>query len=206
MKIDVRFPVDGKTLPLEHGYPLYAALSRMVPAFHDPQADLRFGPITGEKGPRGLLLLNHFSRLRVRLEAEKIALVLPLASQVLDVAESRIRLGVPTVLPLLALPLVAARIVTFKNSVTPEAFLAHAREQLDAMGVKGELGIPLIREGERAGQPKRRVLRIKSRSIVGYALQVNGLTAEESIRLQEEGLGGRRRMGCGFFISGQGRS
>jgi CRISPR/Cas system CSM-associated protein Csm4 (group 5 of RAMP superfamily) len=26
------------------------------------------------------------------------------------------------------------------------------------------------------------------------------LKAEESIRLQEEGLGGRRRMGCGVFV------
>jgi CRISPR-associated protein Cas6 len=36
--------------------------------------------------------------------------------------------------------------------------------------------------------------------VVGYALRVNGLTEEGSIRLQEEGLGGRRRMGCGIFV------
>ena len=36
--------------------------------------------------------------------------------------------------------------------------------------------------------------------MIGYALRVFGLTAEESIRLQEEGLGGRRRMGCGVFL------
>jgi CRISPR/Cas system CSM-associated protein Csm4 (group 5 of RAMP superfamily) len=28
---------------------------------------------------------------------------------------------------------------------------------------------------------------------------VSELTAEESIRLQEHGLGGRRKMGCGVF-------
>jgi len=31
-------------------------------------------------------------------------------------------------------------------------------------------------------------------------LHVNGLTAEESIKLQEIGLGGRRHMGCGIFV------
>ena len=50
------------------------------------------------------------------------------------------------------------------------------------------------------GQPLRRVLRIKDRRVVGYSLRVLGLTAEESIRLQEEGLGGRRRMGCGVLL------
>ena len=35
--------------------------------------------------------------------------------------------------------------------------------------------------------------------MVAYSLHVVGLTAEESVLLQEEGLGGRRRMGCGVF-------
>jgi CRISPR-associated protein Cas6 len=44
------------------------------------------------------------------------------------------------------------------------------------------------------------VLRIQGRRIVGYALRVVGLTDEDSVRLQEEGLGGRRRMGCGVLV------
>jgi len=200
VKIDLRFPVEGDSLPLEHGYLLYAALSRAVPAFHQPGKDLRFNLITGERGPRGLLRLTQFSKLRVRVEAEMVGFVLPLAGQWLQVGPGKLRLGVPSALPLTPAPLVAARIVTFKNCVTPEAFLSHAREQIDQMGIKGDPGIPLIREGDRAGQPQRRVLRIKGRAMIGYALQVAGLTAEESIRLQEGGLGGRRRMGCGFFL------
>ena len=89
--------------------------------------------------------------------------------------------------------------MTFKNSQTPERFLAVARQKLDGIGVAGEPGIPLIQEGERTGEPHRKVLRIKGRRIIGYPLQIAGLTAEESLRLQEDGLGGRTRMGCGFF-------
>ena len=36
--------------------------------------------------------------------------------------------------------------------------------------------------------------------IVGYSLVVEGLSAVESMLLQERGLGGRTRMGCGFFM------
>ena len=47
---------------------------------------------------------------------------------------------------------------------------------------------------------KRRTLRIKEKEVVGYEVLVEGLTAEESILLQERGLGGRRHMGCGMFL------
>ena len=79
------------------------------------------------------------------------------------------------------------------------------RQRLEEMGVGGEPGIPLIQDRQWAGEPRRQVLRIKGKRIVGYALQVAGLNAEESVRLQELGLGGRRRMGCGFFVPYQPR-
>ena len=41
-------------------------------------------------------------------------------------------------------------------------------------------------------------MRIRDKRVVGYAVLATGLTVEESIRLQEHGLGGRRRMGCGY--------
>jgi CRISPR-associated protein Cas6 len=55
--------------------------------------------------------------------------------------------------------------------------------------------------GPRAGQPRRHVIRIHGKAIVGFSVLVQGLTAEESIRLQEEGIGGRGKMGCGFFVA-----
>jgi CRISPR-associated protein Cas6 len=69
------------------------------------------------------------------------------------------------------------------------------------MGVRGEPGILLYQMGERAGQPRRQVMRIKQgKRIVGYALQIAGLTAEESVLLQETSVSGRSRMGAGFFV------
>jgi CRISPR-associated protein Cas6 len=68
------------------------------------------------------------------------------------------------------------------------------------MEIKGEPALVAAAREPWIGKPLRRVLDVKGRKIVGYAMQVAGLTAEESIRLQEEGLGGRRRMGCGLFM------
>ncbi len=45
--------------------------------------------------------------------------------------------------------------------------------------------------------------RIKEVRIVGFALLVEGLRPDESLRLQEVGLGGRRHLGCGVFVPAQ---
>ena len=47
---------------------------------------------------------------------------------------------------------------------------------------------------------RRRVFRIKDKTVVGYGVRIAGLNATESLRLQEHGLGGRRKMGCGVFV------
>jgi CRISPR-associated protein Cas6 len=205
MMLDMVFRVRGDLLAAEHHYLLLGALAELVPEFHVEGAGLRFAPINGQLEGKGTIRLSDRSRLRVRLPADRVALVLPLAGRTIRIGDHRVMLGTPTVAALTPAPTVAARTVTFKNSVEPEQFLAVARRKLDELGIAGEPGIPLIRDGERTGQPRRKVLRIKGRRIVGYALQVEGLTADESLLLQEKGLGGRCRIGCGFFLPVQPR-
>lgn len=200
MTIELAFPVAGEHLPTDHAYLLYSALSHAVRDFHADEGGLRFSPINGERAGPGLSRLFAKSRLRVRLNADRIATVLPLAGKSLNIGDHPIRLGAPTVVPLTPATTLMAAMVTFKNSDNPERFLAVAREKLTALSVAGELGIPLNEKGARAGEPRRRIVHIKGMKIVGYPLIVQGLTADESIRLQEVGLGGRTRIGCGFFV------
>lgn len=206
MMLDVAFGVRGDLLAAEHHYQLLGALAKQVPEFHVESAELRFAPINGQREGKGTIRLSDRSRLRVRLPADRIALILPLVGQTIRVGDHCVTLESPVVMPLTPAPTLAARTVTFKNSVEPEQFLTVARRKLDVLNIAGEPGIPLIREGERVGQPRRKILRIKGRCIVGYELQVEGLTADESLILQEKGLGGRGRMGCGFFLPVQPRS
>lgn len=212
MHLDLFFPVLGSTLPSDHGYALYSALSDALPAVHNGAVPLAIAPVRGQYADRGLLQLEpRRARLRLRLPAEAIPTVLPLAGRSLNIASHTIRLGVPQVQALIPAAALIARMVTIKRSdrrdrsrtkdyMEPAAFLEGIRRDLVRLGIHGEPGIPLVTSGPHAGRPCRRVLRIKNRRVVGFALQVTALTAEESIRLQETGLGGRRKMGCGFFM------
>jgi CRISPR-associated protein Cas6 len=207
--IDLIFPVGGSTIPRDHGYALYATTAHVISALHgDP--DIGIFPIRGTPGGDRTLLLNERSTLRLRVPAHKLPILLPLAGKSLRLDGHLLRIGVPRVAALDPAPVLASPFVLIKLAdpghkeiggiITPDAFLAAAKKKLDEMSILAEPGIQQIRTAPRAGQARRRILRIKGKQVVGYAMIVQGLTAEESIRLQEKGLGGRRLMGCGLFL------
>jgi CRISPR-associated protein Cas6 len=197
--IDLAFELRGATIPLDHGYALFAALSRAVPALH---GDRRIGvhPIRGMRVEPRRLTLVPGSRLRLRMPSEEIGAYLTLAGSRLDLEGSPLRVGLPRVEPLRPAPALSSRLVTIGKHAEPAAFVASLRSQMAGLGVEGELSLLPSTDPSRAGEPSRRVLRIKGRRIVGYAAAVTGLTAEGSLLLQEHGLGSRRRMGCGVFV------
>jgi CRISPR-associated protein Cas6 len=207
--IDLIFPANGSAIPRDHGYALYGAISRIVPAVHQSK-EVGIFPIRGTSAGDGTLLLNERSSVRLRLPAERLPALLPLAGKALELDGHRLRLGVPHVAALIPAPALSCSFVLIKLAdkgspivggiVTPDAFLAAARRKLIEMNIQAEPGLHKIRTGPRADQARRRVMRVKDQTHVGFAMIVQGLTAEESIKLQEEGLGGRRLMGCGLFL------
>jgi CRISPR-associated endonuclease/helicase Cas3 len=139
-----------------------------------------------------------------------LPLFLPLAGETLDVESHRVRIGTPRVEALVPASRVTSSLVLIKlarsigQTVEPEGFLRAARRQLIVLGISAEPAIPLVRRGPHAGEPRRRVLRVKDQTHAGYSMVVEALTAEESVRLQEAGIGGRRLMGCGLFMPQRG--
>jgi CRISPR-associated protein Cas6 len=209
MKIDVSFRIIGDQIPVDHGYQLYSSLSRLLPSLHN--ADwLAIHPINGFALGGSTLRLTPKSRLQLRLPPERLPEVLPLAGKRLTLADGEqqysIRLGVPEVYALTPVPKLHSRCVVIKVSEAEkshrqpdrEMFLAALRKQMLERGIGGEVWID-DRKDAKGRELSRRILRIKDRVIVGYAVQVSGLTEEDSIKLQEAEFG-RQRMGCSIFI------
>src|SRR5262249_45101103 len=108
--------------------------------------------------------------------------------------------GTPQVRALVPAPGLIARMVTVKHADEEAAFIDAAGKKLGELDLKGRLELRRWGAGARQGQPRRQVVRIKDRKVVGYRLAVHDLDPADSVRLQEVGLGGRRRMGCGIFL------
>jgi CRISPR-associated protein Cas6 len=196
--IDLSFVVVGTAIPLDHGYSLFSSICRIVPALH---GDRRIGvhPIRGRQSAPGVLSLTDRSRLKLRLPSEEIAPFIALAGRELDLGGHHLRVGIPQVEALTPAANLGSRLVTFRNALTPATHEEDVRRELVRLGIKATPHLVPATRSTWAGQPLRRVMRIKDRRVVGYAMRVIGLSPEESLRLQEEGLGGRRRMGCGVF-------
>ncbi len=194
--IELSFSVIGQTLPADHGYGLYSAIAHLCSGIHE-QEGVSIQTISGEPDREGKIYLSRQSRLKIRLpyEPEKIALVLPLAGQQLTIGKHEIQLGIPQIFPLYPVDKLRSRIVTIKKFQEPEPFKEAAQRQLDALGIQGNLLLPL----NEAGEPSRKAIKIKTYSVVGFSLIVTDLNDEDSLKLQAVGLGGKHRMGCGIF-------
>ncbi|MBW7864429.1 MAG: type I-MYXAN CRISPR-associated protein Cas6/Cmx6 [Candidatus Hydrogenedentes bacterium] len=220
--VDLSFVLTGNTLPADHGYALYGAISRILPALHPPGIalveqgadpiwkDVGIHPIFGANAGNRLILLGPHSRLRLRVPSEMTSEVLCLAGKRLDVDGCALLVGVPQIQSLIPAPTLRCRMAVIKGYMEPEPFLESAQKSLRELGIGGRAAlVPRSAGPSREGRYSsiegrspwiRRTLRVRDKTIVGYALTVSELTAEESILLQEKGIGGRRRLGCGIFV------
>ncbi|WP_295883026.1 type I-MYXAN CRISPR-associated protein Cas6/Cmx6 [uncultured Thiohalocapsa sp.] len=207
--IEAAFPLHGAHLPRHHGTALYAALCEqpdcgtwLAAADH-----VAIAPITGRPDADGLLALTPESRLLLRLPPAELPQVLRLAGRrlelaadgarhLLDIGEPRVRLPQPAAE-------LRADLVVFDDvppaagaaqsgaPCTAEAFAAAMRRALAALEIAAE-PVP-----GPAGS-----LALPGRTVPGFGLHIAGLSADNSIHLQEAGLGDHHKLGCGVFVPG----
>lgn len=194
---DLAFPTRGRTVPRDHGYALYGALSRLIPTIHGA-AWIAIHGISGWPLDAESLSLSPGSALRVRAPIAKISELLVLAGATLEVGGHHVHLGVPTVHPLAPVSALDAKLVVirltggiskpFDRVEFERRFVAEAHRQLARHGILGDL--------ELSG---RQSLRVGGQRVLGHSVRVIGLSTDHSLKLQVHGLGGKRNMGCGIF-------
>lgn len=185
--IELKFPFTGKTLPTDQGYAMYGAIARVVPEVH-AAAWFALETLPGIARGDGTTQLDPEGKLRMRLPQEHVALLLKLAGKQLQLNGQAIRLGAPQINLLQPSSALYARIVTIKGYTEPEAFTDAVCRKLNELSLRGEVVIG-----------PRRVLKVGTHTIVGFGLALHELSDDASIQLQEQGLGGRRKMGGGYF-------
>lgn len=193
--VELSFPVRGRSLPADHGYGLYAALVHQCGAFHE-QEQLQILTIPGIPDRAGKILLTQQSHLRIRVPLSQIPLVYAIAGKKIRIGIHPVDIGIPAVSLLRPVSTLKARIVVLKGYSEPDVFLAAAQRQLDALEISGQVSIPLQRDGKFS----RKTIKIKRHQIVGFTTKISNLSNEDSLKLQQFGLGGRRKMGAGIFV------
>lgn len=199
--LEIEFALRGKTLPSDHGYSIYSAIKKTVLDEKPFPPEVLLCSVPGIPAQDGMIYLNRSSRLRLRCPAEQVQhWYRILQNVVLDIRGHLIRL----VRPKLTLPepseVLKARIVTFKldtinHQELPFYFLESCNKALGTLEVKAKVFIDSNADGDLA----RRALKIKGKHIVGFGVGIEGLSEQDSLKLQCYGMGGRKHFGCGWF-------
>ncbi|BAY33504.1 CRISPR-associated protein, Cas6-related [Nostoc carneum NIES-2107] len=198
--VDLTFKLRGAPIPLDNGYVIYSALSRICPILHELES-IGIHPIAGIPTRNNLLELTAQSRLKIRIHHQQIPLIYPyLAGQAFHIGQNSYQLDIPDYKPLISSESVYSRLVIITGFQDSTNFIEAVQRQLDNKGIQGKIEF-LTRQD---GTPQKRQLTINQKGkqfkVRGFGIKISSLTPEDSLTLQEQGIGGKRKMMCGILV------
>ena len=88
-----------------------------------------------------------------------------------------------------------SHIVVIRGYEEPETFFQAAQRQIDELNIQGSFQLIVNKDGI----PKRKTIKV-NQTLVGFGMEADNLSEADSLLLQEKGLGGKQKMGCGVFV------
>lgn len=202
--LDVVFSIECRRLPVDHAEALATALLGVVPWLDsEPAAAVHSIHVAGSQngwerpghGGDQFLIPSRRTKLVIRVPKGRLAdLEGTLCGATLDLAGCPLTVGAAKTRSLSKESTLFARQVVSLPGQDEDAFLAWAVGELRGIDIKvrkAVCGRELVLET--SGGP------VRTRS-----LMLADLSPEESVRLQQVGLGPRRDLGCGVFIPHKG--
>lgn len=184
--IDVVFGLEGTSLPSDHAEALARSVAEWLPWLpEDPTAGIH--PLKTAPTSQGMVLVARRARLLLRVPGHRAEASLALAGHRLPVGAG-LTTGRGTARALVpSSTLYAARVSS--DAKEERAF----EEEVARWLARAEVRCKCI-----AGRARPLAIGGGMRSAFGLAL--HGLAPEDSLRIQSEGLGPHRHLGCGIFV------
>ena len=195
---DLHFRIVCRRLPTDHAWHLYRALGAALPWLADePLAAVHsiHGAESGSgwmrpQGERDEIHLSRRARLRLRLPKQRFDDARALEGATLDVGGYGVAVGAAAVHPLSRETTLFTRRLAAPANGDERAFLEQAASLLRQKGIVAR----------KMMSGRRHVVRVPGGAIAVSSLMVGGLAFDETIRLQQQGLGDKQKLGCGIFL------
>lgn len=201
--VDLVFGVQCRCLPVDHVYALSQAVQEVLPWLSsEPVAGVHSVHVAASSNgwmrpddPNALLHLSRRTRLVVRVPKHRVDDAHNLQGETLDVAGHPMSIKNASVRPLSTLTTLFARYLATAEDMADEAkVLDWVANELRALDIRPR---KMLCGTEHFIQTPDGPLRTRS-------LMIADLEVDESLRLQEQGLGPYRYLGCGLFIPHKG--
>ena len=202
--VDVVFAVQGKAVPLDNAYALSNAIEQHLPWIADEQrlgihqiygAESGNGWLRPENTDNEILYLSRRQKLTLRVPKERLDDIQNLTGKILNIGDFELTVGKFSVRKLSDMNIVFARhVVVDEAAQSEEEFM-----QACANSIK-ELGISI----KKMMCGRERTIQLPDKKLVTRGLMIADLEKQESVKLQEAGLGTGRKLGCGLFLPQKG--
>jgi len=201
--VDLAFKIGCPTIPLDHAYSLSSALLKALPWLADEEyagVHLIHGAASGngwfrpEVVENELLHLSRRTRMRLRIPRNRLEDAQILTGQSLDIDNHPLEIGKSDVFMLSSLPTLFSRYVMTQEELDETQFLEAAAGELKALDIPCRKML--------AGITHK--MNFPDGPVFTRSLMVADLEPEQSVRLQQAGLGEGRTTGCGLFLPHKG--
>jgi len=200
--VDIVYNIQCRCLPVDHAYALSHAISGALPWFADEEhaglhtihvAESGNGWMRPEQ-PDALLHPSRRTKLMLRLPKQRVEDAGKLTGQTLDIGGNTMQVEKSTVKPLSTITTLFARYIVTRDGAGEDAFMQEAMAQLKGMGIRPK---KMLCGMENIITTPQKVIHTRS-------LLLADLAVEEAVKLQQQGLGPHRKLGCGLFIPHKG--
>ncbi|MCK9530548.1 MAG: type I-MYXAN CRISPR-associated protein Cas6/Cmx6 [Gammaproteobacteria bacterium] len=194
--IDLAFSITCQALPVDHAQALYTAVAGVLSWLAD-EAGAGIHTIHGADSgngwerPEDVLLLSRRTKLVLRLPKARVEAARALTGQCIDVAGHAMEIGEAQPRQLSKSGTLYARYVSIEAPGDEEVFLHTCVAELREQGIRAKKFL--------CG--KTTTLHTDAGPLETRSLMVADLSLEDSVRLQEHGVGAHRHLGCGLFIA-----
>jgi CRISPR-associated protein Cas6 len=196
--VDIVYQINCRALPVDHAWALSQAVRTVLPWLEEePTAGVH--PIHVADSGNGwmrpenaddLLCLSRRTKLVLRVPRARIDAAQTLVGKQLDVAGHALHVDKATLRPLSSITTIFSRYVVSAEGLDETAFLQAALQEMAALGVRPKKMLCGI----------EKVIATPSQSVHTRSLMLAELNQQESVTLQQHGLGPLRHLGCGLFI------
>lgn len=197
--VDLSFRIHANSLPLDHATILSDAIIRDLPWLqNEPRGAIHLinYPESGsgwertEDSTDELFFVSARSRLKIRLPKTRIGDGQKLTGVTLKLGSHEIIIGNNKILPLVATHTLYAKRIIVSEGEDETDFQARIAREISELGVTPKKML--------CG--KSRMLERVDHSLEVRSLMLANLSFEESVTLQENGVGDGMQFGCGIFV------
>jgi CRISPR-associated protein Cas6 len=201
--VDMLFALECRSIPVDHAHALAKALQQAAPWLSEADVGIHNIHVAGsqngwerpEHGGGQHLHLSRRTKLCIRVPKQAVAeLKSALEGQTVDVAGCALRIGVGKQRLLSRESTLLSRYVAGPAGLDEDGFLRWAADELATLGIR-------VRK---ALCGKTTAIDTPDGPVETRSLMLADLTQDESILLQQRGLGPYRQLGCGIFIAHKG--